>query len=319
MRFRAWMALGPLGLALVLAGCAPRGLSPRTGMIDVPGGRVWYQIVGSGKKTPLLLLHGGPGVPSYYLKPLAALADERPVVFYDQLGCGRSPAPDDSSLWTIERFVQELAAVRKALGLERVHLYGTSWGTILALEYMKTGPRGVESIVMASPALDLPQWLRDADSLKHTLPDSTLKAIEAAEKNHTTDSPAYQDAMMAYYRLYIARRQPWPADLDSAFAQMGQSVYTTMDGPSEFDATGTLRDYDGRAFLKQLSVPVLYTCGQYDEALPRTVASFAAATPGAEMQIFANAAHCTAEDDSASYVPAIRAFLARVEAKPGGR
>jgi proline iminopeptidase len=299
----------------VLAGCSSRGLSPRTGMIDVPGGRVWYQIVGSGTKTPLLLLHGGPGVPSYYLKPLAALADERPVVFYDQLGCGRSPAPADSALWTTERFVQELTAVRQALGLKQVHLYGTSWGTILALEYMKTHPSGVESIVFASPALDIPQWMRDADSLKHTLPDSTRRVIDAAEKNHTTDSPAYQGAMMDYYRLYIARRQPWSADLDSAFSQIGQSVYTTMDGPSEFAVTGTLHDYDGREFLKQLTVPVLYTCGQYDEALPRTVASFAAATPGAEMQIFANAAHCTAEDDSASYVPAIRAFLDRADAK----
>ena len=311
-------ALG-LVLTCVLAGCARRGLSPRTGMVDVPGGKVWYQVVGSGTKTPLLLLHGGPGVPSYYLKPLAALADERPVVFYDQLGCGRSPAPADTSLWKIDRFVQELAAVRKALGLERVHLYGTSWGTILALEYMKTDPSGVESIVMASPALDLHQWMRDADSLRHTLPDSILEVIETEEKNHTTDSPAYQDAMMAYYRLYIARRQPWSANLDSAFAQMGQSVYTTMDGPSEFEATGTLRDYDGRDFLGKLTVPVLYTCGEYDEALPRTVASFAAATPGAEMQIFPGAAHCTAEDDSASYVPAIRAFLRRVEAKSPGR
>jgi proline iminopeptidase len=306
-------------LTVLLAGCAPRGLSPRTGMIDVPGGRVWYQIVGSGTKTPLLLLHGGPGVPSYYLKPLAALADDRPVVFYDQLGCGRSPAPADSSLWTIDRFVQELAVVRKALGLEKVHLYGTSWGTILALEYLKTRPSGVESVVMASPALDIHQWMRDADSLLHTLPDSTRKAIEAAEKHHTTDSPAYQEAMMAYYRLYIGRRQPWSADLDSAFSQMGQSVYTTMDGPSEFEVTGTLRDYDGRAFLKDLSIPVLYTCGEFDEALPRTVASFAAATPGAEMQIFANAAHCTAEDDSTAYVAAIRDFLRRADAKRPGR
>ena len=307
-----------LVLACVLAGCSSRGLSPRTGMIDVPGGTVWYQIVGSGTTTPLLLLHGGPGVPSYYLKPLAALADERPVVFYDQLGCGRSPAPADSSLWTTDRFVRELAAVRTALGLEKVHLYGTSWGAILALEYMKTHPSGVESIVMASPALDIHQWMRDADSLKHTLPDSTRKVIEAAERDHTTDSPAYQNAMMAYYQLYIARHQPWSADLDSAFAQIGQAVYTTMDGPSEFSVTGTLRDYDGRPFLKELSLPVLYTCGQYDEALPRTVASFAAETPGAEMQIFANAAHCTAEDDSASYVPAIRAFLRRVDAKQAG-
>src|SRR5262249_24308738 len=101
-------ALG-LALMVVLVGCEKREVPSRTGMIDVPGGKVWYQIVGSGPKTPLLLLHGGPGVPSYYLKPLAALADERPVVFYDQLGCGRSPAPADSALWTTERFVQELA------------------------------------------------------------------------------------------------------------------------------------------------------------------------------------------------------------------
>src|SRR5439155_14953818 len=133
-----------IGLAACAAGCGSRGLVARQGMIDVPGGRVWYRIVGSGKRTPLLLLHGGPGAPGYYLKPLAALADERPVVFYDQLGCGRSPAPSDTSLWTIDRFVQELAAVRKALGLERVHLYGTSWGTVLAVEAVKTGPRGVD-------------------------------------------------------------------------------------------------------------------------------------------------------------------------------
>jgi len=302
-------------LAACAAGCGSRGVAVRQGMIDVPGGRVWYRIVGSGTKTPLLLLHGGPGAPSYYLKPLAALADERPVVFYDQLGCGHSPAPADSSLWTIDRFVRELAAVRQALHLEQVHILGTSWGTILALEYMKTHPAGVESIVFASPALDIHQWMRDADSLRHTLPDSTLEVIEAAEKNHTTDSPAYQAAMMDYYRLYIARKQPWAPDLDSAFAGIGQSVYTTMDGPSEFAVTGTLRDYDGRDFLKQLTVPVLYTCGQFDEAVPRTVASFAAATPGAEMQIFPNAAHCTAMDDSAAYVPAIRAFLNKVDKK----
>jgi len=286
-------------------------------MIDVPGGRVWYQIAGSGRGIPLLVLHGGPGIPSYYLKPLAGLGHDRMVVFYDQLGCGRSPAPADSSLWTIDRFVQELAAVRKALGLQEVHLYGTSWGTILALEYMKTHPEGVESLVLASPALDIHQWMRDADSLKRTLPDSTLRVIEDAEEHSTTGSQAYQAAMMEYYRLYVARKQPWSADLDSAFAQMGVSVYTTMDGPSEFTISGTLRDYDGRASLKDLHVPVLYTCGEYDEALPRTVASFAASTPGSEMRIFPGAAHCTALDDSAAYVSAIQDFLRRADDQVG--
>jgi len=306
-------------LALLGATCAPRapqGPPSRTGMVDVPGGKVWYQIVGNGDKTPLLLLHGGPGVPSYYLKPLAALADERPVVFYDQLGCGRSPAPNDSSLWTIDRFVRELAAVRQALGLKKVHLYGTSWGTILALEYMRTHPEGVESIVMASPALDIHQWARDADSLKRTLPEATQHVIADAEAHGTTESSEYQAAMMEYYKLYVARHQPWSADLDSALNQIGQSVYMAMDGPSEFAVTGSLRDYDGTPYLKDLHVPVLYTCGEFDEAVPRTVGSFAARTPGAEMRIFAGAAHCTALDSPAEYTAAIRDFLRRTEAKP---
>jgi proline iminopeptidase len=305
--------------AACAAGCGSRGISVQQGMIDVPGGRVWYRVVGSGTRPPLLVLHGGPGIPSYYLKPLAALADERPVVFYDQLGCGRSPAAMDSSLCTIDRFVRELAAVRQALHLERVHILGTSWGTILALEYMKTHPSGVESLVMASPALDIKQWSADAESLKSTLPDSTRKVIEDAEAHGTTSSPAYQAAMMEYYGRYVARRQPWPADLDSAFAQMGQFVYLTMDGPSEFALTGTLHDYDGTGDLKALALPVLYTCGEFDEALPRTVASFARATPGAEMRIFPGAAHVTMADDSAGYVSTVREFLRRADAKAGAR
>jgi len=316
MRRHVLLALIP---ALALFGCTPKpaGLTPRTGMIDVPGGKVWYQVVGHGTKTPLLVLHGGPGVPHDYLLPLAALADERPVVFYDQLGCGRSPAPADSALWTIDRFVAELAAVRAALGLTRVHLLGSSWGTILAVESMKRHPEGVESLVLASPALDIPQWAVDAESLKATLPDSTRKVIDDAEAHHTTDTPAYQAAMMDYYHRYVSRRQPWSPDLDSAFAHMGVPVYTTMDGPSEFTVTGTLHDYNARAYLPQLKLPVLYTTGEFDEALPRTVASFARATPGAEMRIFANAGHVTMEDDSTEYVAVVRDFLDRADARAG--
>lgn len=111
------------------------------GMIPVPGGRVWYRIVG--KDAPgiaLLVLHGGPGAPHDYLENLGALADERPVVFYDQLGCGRSERPDNPALWQLDRFVAELAAVRQALGLDRVHLLGQSWGTMLAVQALLHPP-----------------------------------------------------------------------------------------------------------------------------------------------------------------------------------
>lgn len=103
-------------------------LSPGEGFIKVTGGKVWYRIVGSGSNTPLLLLHGGPGVPSFYLKPLQGLAEDRPVIFYDQLGCGRSDKSSDTSLWTVEHFVRELGEVRQALNLDEIHLYGHSWG-----------------------------------------------------------------------------------------------------------------------------------------------------------------------------------------------
>src|SRR6266581_993527 len=129
--------IASIGLCVLAMGlfssCQKPNLTPREGFIDVPGGKVWYRITGTGTKTPLLLLHGGPGVPSYYLKPLAALGDDRPVIFYDQLGCGHSDRPTDSTLWTIDRFIKELVTVRQALGLNEVHILGQSWDTMLAV------------------------------------------------------------------------------------------------------------------------------------------------------------------------------------------
>jgi pimeloyl-ACP methyl ester carboxylesterase len=157
-------------VAALVAACGPKGLEPGEGYVDVPGGRVWYRIVGRGTATPVLVLHGGPGAPSYYLKPLAALADERPVVFYDQLGAGHSDPITDTTLLTVDRFVAELAAVRAALGLHEVHILGHSWGTMLATDYLLTKPAGVRSVILASPALSIPRWLADADTLLAAMP-----------------------------------------------------------------------------------------------------------------------------------------------------
>jgi proline iminopeptidase len=123
------------------------------GYIPVEGGRVWYKIVGAGTPgIPLLTLHGGPGYPHDYLEPLEQLAGERPVIFYDQLGCGRSDRPNDRALWRVDRFVRELAQVRQALGLERIHLFGHSWGAMLAVDYLLSGASAA-SLILASPAL----------------------------------------------------------------------------------------------------------------------------------------------------------------------
>ncbi len=308
------MLLPAAAVGLLLLGCQPDGgLSPGEGYVDVPGGRVWYRIVGSGRATPLLVLHGGPGVPSYYLKPLAALADERPVVFYDQLGAGHSEAPADTTLWQVDRFVRELARVREELGISEVHILGHSWGSMLAVDYMLTQPLGVQSLVLASPALSVARWVRDADSLKATLPDSVQAIIAHHEASGTTDAAEYQDAVMEYYRRFLARKQPWSADIDSTFAQFNTDLYGYMWGPSEFAATGTLKDYDRTNRLPELGLPVLFTAGRYDEATPSTVAFFQRQVPGAELAILEASAHLTMQDEPEEYVRIIRDFLRRVE------
>ena len=283
--------------------------------MDVPGGRVWYRIVGSGTETPLLLLHGGPGAPSYYLKPFAALADERPVIFYDQLGAGHSDPITDTTLLTVDRFVAELAAVREALGLDEVHILGHSWGTMLATDYLLTKPAGVRSVILASPALSIPRWLADMDTLLGEMPDSIQEAVARHEAAGTFDAPEYQAAVMAFYQRYLGRKLPWSADVDSTFAQLSTTVYGYMWGPSEFTGTGTLRDYDRTGRLNELALPALFTTGRYDEARPATVEFYRSLVPGAELVILENSAHLTMQDEPDENVRIVREFLRRVEGR----
>ncbi len=130
----------------IITGCQSNKLEPHEGYINVTGGKVWYKVVGSGDKPPLVLLHGGPGVPSYYLNPMEPLGDERPVIFIDQLGCGRSDRITDTTLMTIPAYVKELNEIHDALGLKDYYIFGNSWGSILATEYYFAHPEGIKGI-----------------------------------------------------------------------------------------------------------------------------------------------------------------------------
>src|SRR5579859_6541944 len=157
------------------------------GYIPVTGGLVWYRAVNLGSGIPLLTLHGGPGSPHDYLEPLEELADDLPVVFYDQLGCGKSERPSDSTLWQRGRFVEELDQIRRALNLEQVHLFGHSWGTMLAVDYVLTKPDGIKSLTLASPALSITHWLHDVRKYRMSLPLGIQQILEKHESNGSTD------------------------------------------------------------------------------------------------------------------------------------
>ena len=286
-------------------------------MVEVPGGRVWYERVASGNGIPLLVLHGGPGFTHEYVRSLEALADTRPVVFYDQLGCGRSDRPWDPRLWTVDRSVRELQAVREALGLTRMHLLGQSWGTMLATEYMLGRPDGIVSLILASPCISIRRWTEDAERLKQDLPEEVQRTIEEHERMRSTSCPEYAAAMLAYYRRHVCRMEPWPLELEKAFAGAGQQVYEVMWGPSEFTATGRLRTFDRSDRLHEIDTPALFTCGRYDEATPETVAWYQSLLRGSELVVFEQSAHLAHLEEREQYEAVVRDFLARQEAGTG--
>ncbi len=283
------------------------------GFVPVTGGRVWYQILGSGSSTPLIILHGGPGFPHDYLEPLGALSEERPVAFYDQLGCGRSDGPDAPTFWRIDRFVDELRQLRTALELDRVHILGHSWGAMLATDYVVSGAAGIAGLILASPPLSIPRWVDDARALRLTLPADVQEVLRRHEVAGTTDAEEYQTASREFYQRYVWRLDPLPEAVARARSGANHAVYGFMWGPNEFSVTGTLADYDRTARLGEIRVPTLFTCGRYDEATPGATAWYHRLVPGSEMVIFEESAHLPHLGESERYVQVVRDFLRRAE------
>jgi proline iminopeptidase len=283
------------------------------GYIPVTGGLVWYKVVNPSNSIPLLTLHGGPGSPHQYLEPLERLAGVHPMIFYDQLGCGKSERPDDTSLWQRSRFVEELSQVRKALKLEQIHLFGHSWGTMLAIDYALTKPKGLISLVLASPALSISRWLKDMEHYRNSLPIGVQKILKNHEENDTTDSDEYQVASMEFYRRYLCRLNPWPEPLERTVANEGTTVYNTMWGPAEFYMTGNLLNYDRTAQLGEIDIPTLFTCGRYDEATPEATTWYQSLLPKSELTVFEQSAHMAHLEETELYLQTLRNFLWRVE------
>ncbi|MDQ6718301.1 MAG: proline iminopeptidase-family hydrolase, partial [Gemmatimonadota bacterium] len=281
--------------------------------LAVPGGKIWYRVVGSGAATPAILLHGGPGFSSYYMKPYEeGLKADRRIVRYDQLGAGHSDVITDTAMFNIAHFVNELDSLRAHLGYDKVYLIGHSWGTMLAVEYYRVHPEHVAAMVLASPALDIPAWERNARRLVTTLPDSEQRAIKVREAEKKFDAPDYTHALDDFYARYVWRH-PDSVNLDSTMRSANMGIYNYMQGPSEFSITGTLKYYDSTPFLKTVKVPVLFTVGEFDEADPPTVKRFAAMTPGAKYAVIPGSAHMVGWDNPRATMKVIGDFLRGVD------
>ena len=287
----------------------------REGMIDVPAGRVWYRSVGDGG-VPLLCLHGGPGMTHNYIDPLEDLADRREVIFYDQLGCGRSDKPDDTSLWTVQHFVRELEVVRSALQLEHFHLFGSSWGGMLAMQYLLDyQPASVVGLLMAGSPASMPRWVEGCQELLAEMPSEVREVIERHEAQGFTSCPEYVSAVTVFYQKHLCRLQPWPTGLERTFAEMSPIVYETMNGPSEFTVTGRFRDWDVFDRLNEIKVPTLVMGGRYDEIRLDHLTEMHTAIAGSELVIFEDSGHTPFHDERALFMRTVNDFLDRVESQ----
>lgn len=285
----------------------------REGMIDVPDGRVWYRSVGEGG-IPLLCLHGGPGATHNYIDPLEDLADRRQVIFYDQLGCGRSDRPDDTSLWTVPHFVREVEAVRSAFQLDRFHLFGSSWGGQLSMQYvLDYQPESLVSLLMAGSPASVIQWVEGCKRLVADLPDEVQAVIRYHEENGFTTCPEYQGALSVFYKRHLCRLDPWPPSMERMYAEMSQTVYETMWGPSEFTCNGRLRDWDVTDRLAEIRVPTLVMGGAYDEITIGQLQAIHQSIAGSELLIFDSSSHTPFHDERELFMDKVSGFLARVE------
>jgi L-proline amide hydrolase len=287
------------------------------GTVPFEDGATWYRVEGdlAGGPPPLVTLHGGPGATHDYLLSLTDLArDGRAVVFYDQLGNGRSSHFPDrgADFWTVELFVRELHNLVAALGIGEHHVLGQSWGGFLAQEYAFTKPNGLRSVVLADTAASFPHFVEAANGLRAELPPEVEATLRRHEEAGTTDDPEYMEACLVFYARHVCRVQPWPEDVAAAFEWLEKdpTVYNTMNGPSEFHVIGSIKDWQSLDRLHEIDVPTLLVSGRYDEATPALQEEMLAGIAGSEWVMFDESSHMPHVEERERYMQVVGDWLA---------
>jgi len=318
--FIGMSAAGVAGTLLpVSAFAAPDPLNPpgiRTAgirMLPVVGGKykVWTKKIGSGA-TKVLLLHGGPGFSHDYLEAMESFLPEAGIEFYyyDQLGSNNSDQPDDPSLWTLPRFVDEVEEVRRGLGLDQFVLYGHSWGGLLAIDYALKYQPHLRGLVISNMTAGIQSYLKRTAALKNLLPPARRARLDALEARQDFDNPEYEAIMMEdLYPQVICRIKPWPEPVMRCFRVANLKIYNQMQGKSEFVVTGNLKDWERWDRLHEIPTRTLSIGAQYDEMDPDDMRRIASLMPRARAAICPNGSHMCMWDDQANYFHALVPFL----------
>lgn len=288
-------------------------------MITVDGKyKVWTKKIGDGK-IKVLLLHGGPGFTHDYFECFEDFLPKEGIEFYyyDQLGVGNSDIPEDTSLWNIPRYVEEVEQVRKGLGLEQFYLLGHSWGSMLSMEYLQKYQTHVKAAVLSNMTAGIKAYETYSQQLKEQyFTKQQLVTYDSLDKLKLYESPAYQELLMNTLYTNVVCRIPienWPEPLMRAFKKSNHTIYIQMQGVDEFHVTGNFKNWEMWDSLPNIKIPTLVIGGMYDEMNPEDMKREGKLIPNSHTYLCPEGSHLAMYDDQQNYFTNLIKFLKDVE------
>jgi len=287
--------------------------------------KVWTKRVGNNPTMKVLLLHGGPGATHEYFEAFDSYFPNAEIeyYYYDQLESAYSDQPNDSSLWSVDRYVDEVEQVRITLGLnsDNFYLLGSSWGGILCMEYALKYQQNLKGLIVSNMMASIPDYITYAnDVLGPQLPSDVLKEIRALEAKGDYSNPRYSELIFAnYYPEHVLRMplKEWPDPVNRAFAHINPDLYVTMQGPSEFGVVGDakLKNWDIKGKLSNISTPTLTIGGTYDTMDPKHMEWIASEVQNGQYLHCPNGSHLAMYDDADTYFKGLVEFIKSVDKK----
>lgn len=287
--------------------------------INTPKGKfnVWTKRFGNNPGIKLLVLNGGPGGTHEYFECMESFlpAEGIELIYYDQLGCGNSDNPKDTAFWQLPRFVEEVEQVRQALKLDNTNFYllGHSWGGILAMEYSLKYQQHIKGLIISNMMSSCPDYGKYADSvLAPQFDPKVLARIREIEAKNDFSNPEYMELLMPnFYAKHICRMpiDQWPEPVNRTFSKMNNSLYVTMQGPSEFGIGGNLAHWDRKAQLKNITVPTLTIGARHDTMDPNHMQWMSTQVQNGSYLYCPNGSHMAMYDDQQTYMTGLIKFL----------
>ncbi len=283
--------------------------------------KVWTKYMGDNQKIKVLLLNGGPGATHEYFECFESflLPQNIEFIYYDQLGCGLSDNPKDTSFWDLPRYVEEVEQVRKALNLNKDNFYllGHSWGGILAMQYALKYQDNLKGLIISNMMSSCPDYGKYAQEvLAPQFDQKILDTIKQIEKKGDFENPKYMELLMPnFYAKHICRipLAQWPEPLTRSFGKMNQSLYVTMQGPSEFGVGGNLVNWDIKKQLPQIKVPTLTIGGTFDTMDPEHMKWMSTQVQHGRFLLCPDGSHMSMYDDQKNYFPGLISFIKDVD------